>query len=157
MTTSPSGSVATDLVPVASYSTYDEAQRAVDRLSDEGFPVQGVRIVGVGLKLVEQVLGRLTLLGAAGRGALAGAWFGLLIGLFLGIFAPGTFSFLAIILWAVLWGVIAGALYGLVSHAMTRGQRDFTSMAQLVADRYEVLVPADSSDRARALIEPRPV
>jgi hypothetical protein len=156
MTTSPSGSVTTDLVPVASYSTYEEAQRAVDHLSDGGFPVQGVRIVGVGLKLVEQVLGRLTLLGAAGRGALAGAWFGLLIGLFIGIFAPGM-AFLAIVLWALLWGVVAGALYGLVSHAMTRGQRDFTSMAQLVADRYEVLVPADTSDRARALIEPRPV
>ena len=156
MTTSSSGPVTTELVPVAGYGTYEEAQRAVDHLSDEGFPVQGVRIVGVGLKLVEQVLGRLTMLSAAGRGALAGAWFGLLIGLFIGIFAPGM-AFLAIVLWALLWGVVAGALYGLVSHAMTRGQRDFTSMAQLVADRYEVLVPADLSDRARSLIEPRPV
>jgi hypothetical protein len=157
MTTSPSGSVTTDLVPVAGYSTYEEAQGAVDHLSDEGFPVQGVRIVGVGLKLVEQVLGRLTILGAAGRGALAGAWFGLLIGLFLGIFAPGAASFLAIVLWAVLWGAIAGALYGLVSHAMTRGRRDFLSTAQLAADRYEVLVPADLADRARALVQSSPV
>jgi hypothetical protein len=154
MTTSSSGSVTTDLVPIAGYGTYDEAQRAVDHLSDEGFPVQGVRIVGIGLKLVEQVLGRLTILGAAGRGALAGAWFGLLIGLFFGIFAGGTVSFLAIILWAVLWGAVAGALFGLVSHAMTRGRRDFVSMAQLAADRYEVQVPADTADRARALIEP---
>jgi hypothetical protein len=157
MTASSSGSVTTDLVPVTSYASYEEAQRAVDHLSDEGFPVQGVRIVGVGLRLVEQVLGRLTTLGAAGRGALAGAWFGLLIGLFFGIFAPGTMSFLAIVLWAVLWGAVAGALYGTVSHALTRGQRDFVSMAQLAADRYEVQVPADLADRARALIAPSSV
>jgi hypothetical protein len=157
MTTSSSGSVTTELVPVGSYRSYEDAQRAVDHLSDEGFPVQGVRIVGVGLKLVEQVLGRLTMLSAAGRGALVGAWFGLLIGLFFGIFAPGAMSFLAIVLWAVLWGAVAGALYGLVAHAMTRGQRDFLSTAQLAADRYEVDVPADLADRARTLIGPSPV
>jgi hypothetical protein len=149
MTTSSSGSVTTDLVPIAGYGTYDEAQRAVDHLSDEGFPVQGVRIVGIGLKLVEQVLGRLTILGAAARGALAGAWFGLLIGLFFGIFAGGTVSFLAIILWAVLWGAVAGALFGLVSHAMTRGR------ARSAHGRGPPCRPAP--DRTRHLTEPGPV
>jgi hypothetical protein len=156
MTTSPSGAIAAELVPVAGYGTYAEAQQAVDRLSDAGFPVGGTLIVGTGLKMVEAVLGRQTVWTAAGRGALAGAWFGLLIGLFLGIFSPGPASFLAIVLWAVLWGVVAGALYGLVSHAMTRGQRDFVSMSQLVADRYEVRVPAAEADRARGLLESRP-
>ncbi|HEV7824096.1 MAG TPA: general stress protein [Mycobacteriales bacterium] len=154
MTTSPSGSVTSDLVPVASYSTYAEAQKAVDRLSDEGFPVEGTMIVGVGLRLVEQVLGRQTLLRATWRGALAGAWFGLLIGLFFGIFAAGPLSFLATVLWALLWGAIAGAIFGLISHAMTGGERDFVSLSQLAADRYEVLVPAVHADRARGLITP---
>jgi hypothetical protein len=157
MTTSSSGAAVSDLVPVASYTTYAEAQKAVDHLSDEGFPVEGTLIVGVGLKLVEAVLGRQTLLRATGRGAIAGAWFGLLIGLFFGIFAPGPLSFLATVLWALVWGAIAGALFGLVSHAMTRGERDFVSMSNLAADRYEVLVPGDRADRARALIEPHPV
>jgi hypothetical protein len=152
MTTSAPSPITSELVPVASYSTYEEAQRAVDTLSDAGFPVQGTLIVGVGLKLVEQVLGRLTLLRAAGRGAIAGAWFGLLIGLFFGIFTTAAVSFLAIVLWALLWGAVAGALFGLISHAMTRGQRDFVSMSQLTADRYEVLVPSANADRARALI-----
>jgi hypothetical protein len=155
MTTSASGSVAADLVPVASYPSYAEAQKAVDNLSDKGFPVEGVLIVGVDLKLVEQVLGRLTVLRAAGRGALAGAWFGLLIGLFFGIFAPGAMGFLAIVLWALLWGAIAGAIFGSVSHAMTGGQRDFLSMSQLAADRYDVLVPPATADRARTLLEPQ--
>src|SRR5262249_32542106 len=40
---------------VASYSSYEEAQAAVDRLSDEKFPVQNLDIVGSGLRLVERV------------------------------------------------------------------------------------------------------
>jgi hypothetical protein len=155
MTTSPSGSVTSDLVPVASYSTYLEAQKAVDRLSDQGFPVEGTMIVGVGLRLVEQVLGRQTLLRATYRGALTGAWIGLLIGLFFGIFTPGLESFLAVALWALLWGTVAGAIFGLIAHAMTGGQRDFVSLSQLAADRYEVLVPAAHADRARGLIAPQ--
>ena len=35
--------------PVGSYPTYAEAQRAVDYLSDQQFPVQQVTIVGVDL------------------------------------------------------------------------------------------------------------
>jgi hypothetical protein len=61
---------------VASYATYVEAQRAVDALSDAGFPVDKVDIVGHGLSLVERVTGRLTTARAAGAGALSGAWFG---------------------------------------------------------------------------------
>ncbi len=38
---------------VATYATYDEAQRAVDQLSDAGFPVESVDIVGRDLSLVE--------------------------------------------------------------------------------------------------------
>jgi hypothetical protein len=157
MTTSSSSPAIGELIPVAGYSTYAEAQKAVDRLSDAGFPVEGTLIVGTGLKLVEAVLGRQTLLRAAGRGAIAGAWFGLLIGLFFGIFAPGALSFLATVLWALAWGAVAGAIFGLVSHAMTRGERDFISMSQLAADRYDVMVPTDRVDRARALLEPHAV
>ncbi|HEY0487257.1 MAG TPA: general stress protein [Mycobacteriales bacterium] len=154
MTTSPSGSVTSDLVPVASYATYTEAQRAVDRLSDQGFPVEGTLIVGVGLKLVEHVVGRQTWLRATGRGALAGAWFGLLFGLFLGLFMPGPVAVLATVLWALLWGVVAGAIFGVVTYAMTGGERDFVSVGALAADRYEVLVPSANADRARTVIAP---
>ena len=54
---------------VATYGTYPEAERAVDHLSDNDFPVERVAIVGTGLKTVEQVQGRVT----TGRAALAGA------------------------------------------------------------------------------------
>ena len=43
--------------PIGSYPTYAEAQRAVDYLSDQEFPVQQVTIVGVDLMQVERVTG----------------------------------------------------------------------------------------------------
>src|SRR5690625_4768797 len=51
---------------------YDEAQRLVDYLSDNEFPVEHTRIIGTGIRSVEQVTGRQTNARAAGRGAGAG-------------------------------------------------------------------------------------
>lgn len=42
---------------VASYDDYAAAQAAVDRLSDEGFPVEHLDIIGSDLRLVERVTG----------------------------------------------------------------------------------------------------
>ena len=75
---------------VASYSTYESAQEAVDRLSDHKFPVEHVSIVGSDLQLVEHVIGRLTVARAALAGAASGVWFGLLIGLVFWIVTPWT-------------------------------------------------------------------
>ena len=47
------------------YDTYDEAQKAVDYLSDHEFPVQNVLIVGTDLKQLERVTGRLTRAGSS--------------------------------------------------------------------------------------------
>ena len=74
---SPSPSVARRTI--ATYSSYEEAERAVDSLSDQKFPVERVAIVGTGLRSVEQVVGRAT----TGRAALTGAGQGALIGLFI--------------------------------------------------------------------------
>jgi hypothetical protein len=63
---------------VASFTTYREAERAVDLLSDRGFPVERVAIVGRDLQLVEQVTGRMGYGQAALRAALQGAVLGLL-------------------------------------------------------------------------------
>lgn len=86
--------------------SYDEAQRLVDRLSDAGFPVEHVRLVGTDLRLVEQVTGRMTYGKAALYGAASGAWLGLLIGLLLGLFT--VVGWLSVILWAVLLGAVWG-------------------------------------------------
>lgn len=89
--------------PVGSYPTYAEAQRAVDYLSEQQFPVQQVTIVGVDLMQVERVTGRLTWPKVLGGGVLSGAWLGLFIGLVLGFFSPNPWS-------ALVTGLVAGVL-----------------------------------------------
>lgn len=142
--------------PQESYSTivevtnYADGQRAVDRLSDAGFPVEGVRIVGHDMKSVEVVTGRMTTGKAAGWGALSGLWFGLFVGLLLGIFA--VIGWLTIVITAVVLGAAFGAIAGGVGHAMTRGKRDFSSASGLEASRYEVLVPASRLGEAQSIL-----
>ena len=46
--------------PVATYETYDEAQKAVVTLAEADFPVTQVSIVGNELTSVERVTGKLT-------------------------------------------------------------------------------------------------
>lgn len=136
---------------LASYGTYGEAQRAVDYLSDQKFPVQHLVIVGSGLKLVETVTGRLNWGRAALAGAVSGLWFGLLIGWFVAIFSSGT-STLALILWGATWGIIAGAIFSLIMYAMTGGKRDFISHKELRADSYDVTVDPSHADAARTAL-----
>lgn len=45
---------------VASFASYAEAQHAVDSLSDEGFPVQCLTIIGTDLRQVERITGRMS-------------------------------------------------------------------------------------------------
>jgi hypothetical protein len=135
--------------PIGSYPTYAEAQRAVDYLSDQQFPVQQVTIVGVDLMQVERVTGRLTWPKVLGGGVLTGAWLGLFIGLILGFFSPSPWGALAT-------GLIAGVFFGLITsavpYAMARGTRDFSSTMQLVAGRYDVLCDPQNAERGRDLL-----
>lgn len=133
---------------VGSYATYREAQDAVDTLSDSGFPVADVRIVGHGVKTVEVVLGRMTKGRAAGAGAASGVWLGLLLGLLLGLFTDDQ-GWWAVVLTATVLGALWGAVLGYIAHVSTGGRRDFASTQSLVADRYEVLAPAERVAEAR--------
>ncbi|KNE82083.1 MULTISPECIES: general stress protein [Streptomyces] len=137
---------------VASYDAYEEAQAAVDRLSDEQFPVEHIDIVGSGLRLVEHVTGRLTKGRAAAAGAAGGAWFGLLIGLLVGLFTTGP-VWLGLILGGVLIGAAWGAVFGFAGHAATGGRRDFASTRRLVASRYDVVVRGGKAEDARAILQ----
>lgn len=137
---------------VGSYDTYTEAQRAVDYLSDQGFPVQHVAIVGSDLRMVENVLGRLTRGRAAAAGAASGAWFGLFVGVLLSLFAEQDTNTFGLVLSAVLYGVAFGAIFGFVSHALSGGKRDFTSRSKIVASSYELRCVWAEADRAREVL-----
>jgi hypothetical protein len=136
---------------VATYTNYPEAERAVDYLSDEGFPVEKVAIVGTGLKTVEQVAGRLTTGKAALAGAAQGAMIGLFFGLLFSLFFEGP-DFLGVILYGLVAGTIFGAVFGAVAQAAQGGRRDFASVRGMQAERYEVQVEHEHSARAKQLL-----
>jgi membrane protein required for beta-lactamase induction len=140
---------------IATYSSYPEAERAVDWLSDQGFAVEHVAIVGSGLRSVEQVAGRMTTGRAALTGAAQGAFIGLLFALLFGLFFTGP-GFLGLLLYAVIAGAIFGALLGALAHALQGGRRDFVSATAIQADRYDVQVDEAVADEAKRLLEARP-
>ncbi len=136
---------------VATFVTYPEAERAVDFLSDEGFPVERVAIVGTGLKTVERVAGRLTTGRAALAGARQGATLGLLFGLMFSLFFEGP-DFLGVIVYALIAGTIFGMVLAAVSHAAQGGRRDFASIQRMDAEQYEIQVEHEHSARAKQVL-----
>jgi hypothetical protein len=137
---------------VARYTSYEEAQRAVDRLSDERFPVENIEIIGSGLRLVERVTGRLTRARAAAAGAASGAWFGLFIGLLVGLFSTGP-AWIGLILGGLLIGAAWGAIFGFAGHAATRGRRDFSSAQTLTATRYDIIARGGTATQAHSILQ----
>jgi hypothetical protein len=137
-------------VQVGSYDSYEQAQAAVDYLSDEKFPVENVTIVGSDLRQIEQVTGRLTTGRAMAAGAAAGAWWGLFVGLLLGIFSSDGSEWIGTVLVGLVVGLVFGALFGWMGYTATRGRRDFTSTSRIVAGRYDVLCNPAHAEEARA-------
>lgn len=142
----------TDRIVLGSYPRYEGAQRAVDYLSDNNFPVERTAIIGIDLRLEETVLGRITRGRAALAGAGSGAWFGLLVGLLMSMFSAADHSALLFILTAVALGAGFGAVFGFAAHAATGGRHDFASRSAIVADRYDVVVDADVAADAQNLL-----
>lgn len=136
---------------LAVYDDYAAAQKAVDFLADNKFPVEQCMIVGTDLKRVERITGRLTTGKVAFGGLLTGVWLGLFVGLILSLFADDE-TFWATILGAVLFGAVFGIIWALVGYAFTRGRRDFSSVTQVVATKYEVLVEHKVAAQARELL-----
>jgi hypothetical protein len=138
------------------YDGYAQAQRAVDYLADKEFPVQNLAIVGTELKTVERVTGRLTRAKVALAGALSGLWIGLFVGIAFAIFSKsGGLGFL-------ITTPLLGALFMLFwsqigfTAATRGGTRDFASISQVVATKYEVLVEHKVAEQARQLLAGMP-
>jgi Heat induced stress protein YflT domain len=142
---------------VTSVSRYEDAEHAVDWLSDHDFPVERVSIVGTGLRYVEQVSGRMTV----GKAALAGIGYGAMLGLFWGLlfsllFTTDDASFWGVLAYSILVGVVFGGLAGAVSQYLTGGRRDFASQAATRADHYEVQVEDDYASEAERVLATMP-
>jgi len=135
---------------LAVYDEYAQAQRAVDFLADNKFPVEQCMIVGTDLKRIERITGRLTTARVALGGLLSGVWLGLFVGLVFMIFTDE--SALGVLLSCALIGALFGVIWALLGYALTRGRRDFSSVTQVVATRYEVLVEHKVAAQARELL-----
>jgi hypothetical protein len=134
------------------FDKYEDAQKAVDTLSDKGFPVENVLIVGTELKQLERVTGRLSWGRVALGGILSGLWLGLFVGLIFALFADPDSSATALLLSTALYGALFGLVWSLIGYAFTRGSRDFQSVSQVVATKYEVFAEHKVASQGREIL-----
>jgi hypothetical protein len=140
---------------VGIYNTYADAQKAVDYLADQKFEVQNLAIVGTDLKSVERVLGRRSWSTVVTQGLQSGVSTGLLVGLVVLIFTNPQ-SFLVLMLVSLAIGILLGIGFAAAGYAMSKGKRDFTSVTQTVATKYEVLCEHKVAARAREMLQQMP-
>lgn len=137
---------------VSTYDRYEDAKHAVDVLARAGFPVREVSIMGNDLRSVERVTGRLTYGRVALMGALSGAYLGLFLGILLFIFQPDNSAILGVFLAAVVIGAGFGMLFGVLQYGMNRNRRDFSSVMQMVATRYDLITSPELLHDARRVL-----
>lgn len=135
---------------VAGYSTYEAAQKAVSTLIAAEIPARHIAIVGSGLRSVERVTGRLGYATAARSGAVNGLLLGLLFAAVLVIGSP-TLP-ITVFVGVLFVGIALGMLLSLTTYSLVRKRRDYASVIQVVADHYDVTVPASDLARARAAL-----
>lgn len=139
---------------LVSLDTYAEAQSTVNRLAHGGFEVANVAIVGRDLVTIERVTGRLTYARVALRGALNGAWFGLFFSLVSSaISGVDTTNSLPAV---VAIGAGIGMLVNLATYSFRRRNHDYSSVQQVVASTYDVVVSPGTLENARRALEASP-
>ena len=140
---------------IGRYTSYLDAQKAVDYLADNKFAVQRVAIIGNDLKTVERVTGRLSYPRVALGSAATGAWFGLFVGLILSLFGDSESTIT--IVSSIALGAIFWLLFGVLTYTFQRGRRDFTSTSQVIATSYDVIVEPSLAGEARRLLQQLPM
>ena len=141
---------------VGQYKHYEEAQAAVDFLSDQEFPVQNLLIVGTDLRSVERVTGRRTWGSVLAQGAVSGIGTGLFVGLMLFFFTGAEAGIGPVMLVGLLLGVLIGTTTAAIGYALSHGKRDFNSMRQTVATSYAVMSEHKVAGQAREMLATRP-
>lgn len=138
---------------VASFTTYEAAQKAVSSLIAADIPARDIAIVGQGLRSVERITGRLGYASAARSGAVNGVLLGLLFSAILVIGSPSVpiQAFVGVLF----VGIAIGMLLSIVTYSFVRRRRDYASVMQVIADHYELTVTATSVQRARQVLGPQ--
>jgi len=139
---------------VADFRNYQEAVAYVERLLLGEFPAGSIAIVGTDLSTVERVRARISYGRVALNGAMTGSWVGLIFFIFFGSTpttpnepnSPPMFSLLS----SILVGAGLLMLFQVVRFSLAKGKRGFASTSQVVATKYEVLVPSELTNDASA-------
>ncbi|MEY4417592.1 MAG: hypothetical protein RIQ88_30 [Actinomycetota bacterium] len=140
----PNGSV------VADFSNYEGAVKYVEQMLKGDFPASAVAIVGTNLSTVERVRGKINYAKVALNGASLGLWIGLVLYFIFGTSNQPNQTGQISLLPALLVGAGIGMLWQIVRFALMRNKRSFTSSSQIVASKYEVLVPNELTSDAEA-------
>jgi len=137
---------------IASFPTYEQAQKAVSSLIAGEVPARDIAIVGSGLRSIERITGRLGYATAARSGALNGLMLGLLFA-FIFVLGMPTVQISAFV-GVLLVGMALGMILSLGTYSIVRRRRDFASVMQVAADHYDVCVAAASVHKARGIVGP---
>ena len=137
------------------YTSYGDAQKAVDSLADQNFPVGNLAIVGTDLKLIERVTGRKTWGTVLTQGVSSGLSTALMVALIMWFINPER-SVVSIFATALLVGIGIGVAFAAIGHLASKGQRDFTSVSQTIPSKFEILCEHKVAADARALLSKGP-
>lgn len=126
---------------------YSAARHAVEMLGEERFPVENLRIVGIGVESVEQVTGRTTLASEIAKHAATGGWLGLFTGLMFAFFTMATPSKV------IVAGTMIGAAFGAVRGAVGRlGGKPFDSVVATRSCSYELQAVSGLVEEAKRIL-----
>lgn len=139
---------------IADFRNYQEAVAYVERLLLGEFPAASIAIVGTDLSTVERVRARISYGKVALNGAMTGSWVGLIFFVLFGATpsspnepnSPPMFSLIS----SILVGAGLLMLLQVVRFSLAKGKRGFSSSSQVVATKYEVLVPSELTNDASA-------
>lgn len=137
---------------VSTYDEYEDVQHAVDTLARTEFPVRQLAIVGIGLRSVERITAKLSYGRVALMGAGSGAYLGIFFGIILFIFQPGASGIMGVFFAALAIGAGFGMLFAVVTFSLNRNRREYASITQVVASRYDLVTDSELVMTARNLL-----
>jgi uncharacterized membrane protein len=139
---------------IASFPSYQEAESAINYLSDNDFPIQYASIVADDLQFVEKITGKVTRMKRLGNSILLGIFIGATIGFFFGLFdimRPNT-STVTVAIYGSGFGALFGLLFGLPNLFSPEKSREFNSEASFRANFFDVIVDDQYTQQATHLL-----
>lgn len=134
---------------LAEFNDYRAAVSYVEKMIENEFPPKFVSIVGTDLRTVESIKGKLGYGRVAFSGMLTGSWLGMFFGLLFGTSGASEQVLLTNVAAGIVIGAGIGMLLNVIRFSLTKNRRAFISGQQVIAKKYEVVVPVDQLELAK--------